>query len=179
MRNILILGAGLSSTTLIKYLLDHSENQWVVRVGDIRLENAQEKIRNHPNGEAFAFDVHNVDQRTEEIRLAQIVISMLPARMHHLVAETCVEVGRDMVTASYLSPAIKALDGAAKEKGIILMNECGVDPGLDHMSAMKSSRRLKRLAVICLLLSQVQEDWLLPDLKIIPGSISSPGIQGM
>ena len=145
MRNILILGAGLSSTTLIKYLLDHSENQWVVRVGDIRLENAQEKIRNHPNGEAFAFDVHNVDQRTEEIRLAQIVISMLPARMHHLVAETCVEVGRDMVTASYLSPAIKALDGAAKEKGIILMNECGVDPGLDHMSAMKIIKEIEEI----------------------------------
>ncbi len=145
MRNILILGAGLSSTTLIKYLLDHSENQWVVRVGDIRLENAQEKIRNYPHGEAFAFDVHNVDQRTEEIRLAQIVISMLPARMHHLVAETCVEVGRDMVTASYLSPAIKALDGAAKEKGIILMNECGVDPGLDHMSAMKIIKEIEEI----------------------------------
>ncbi len=143
MQNILILGAGLSSTTLIKYLLDHSDKQWSVRVGDIKPENAQEKIQNHPNGEAFAFDVHKKDQRFKEIRWAHIVISLLPARMHHLVAETCVEIGRNMVTASYLSPAIKALDGAAKEKGIILMNECGVDPGLDHMSAMKIIREIE------------------------------------
>ena len=143
MQNILILGAGLSSTTLIKYLLDHSDNQWAVRVGDIRLEIAQQKIQNHPNGEAFAFDVYDEDQRTKEISKAHIVISLLPARMHHLVAETCVEIGRNMVTASYLSPAIKKLDGAAKEKGIILMNECGVDPGLDHMSAMKVIREIE------------------------------------
>ncbi len=143
MQNILILGAGLSSTTLIKYLLDHSEDRWTVRVGDIKPGNAQEKIRNHPRGEAFAFDVHNEDQRFKEIRWAHIVISLLPARMHHLVAETCVEIGRNMVTASYLSPAIKALDGAAKEKDIILMNECGVDPGLDHMSAMKIIREIE------------------------------------
>ncbi len=143
MQNILILGAGLSSTTLIKYLLDHSDKQWSVRVGDIKPENAMEKIQNHPNGEAFAFDFHKKDQRFKEIRWAHIVISLLPARMHHLVAETCVEIGRNMVTASYLSPAIKALNGAAKEKGIILMNECGVDPGLDHMSAMKIIREIE------------------------------------
>ncbi len=143
MQNILILGAGLSSTTLIKYLLDHSDKQWAVRVGDIRLEIAQKKIQNHPNGEAFAFDVYDEDQRKKEIKQAHIVISLLPARMHHLVAETCVEVGRNMVTASYLSPAIKALDGAAKKKDIILMNECGVDPGLDHMSAMKIIREIE------------------------------------
>jgi saccharopine dehydrogenase-like NADP-dependent oxidoreductase len=112
-------------------------------VGDIKPGNAQEKIRNHPRGEAFAFDVHKKDQRFKEIRWAHIVISLLPARMHHLVAETCVEIGRNMVTASYLSPAIKALDGAAKEKDIILMNECGVDPGLDHMSAMKIIREIE------------------------------------
>jgi len=145
MQNILILGAGLSSTTLIKYLLDHSEKRWTVRVGDLKLESAQEKIHEHPNGEAFAFDVHNANQRTKEITNAHIVISLLPARMHHLVAETCVEVGRNMVTASYLSPAIKALDGAAKKKGIILMNECGVDPGLDHMSAMKIIGEIKEM----------------------------------
>ena len=143
MQNILILGAGLSSTTLIKYLLDHSDNRWTVRVGDIKLESAQKKIQNHPNGQAFEFDVYNEGQRTKEIREAHIVISLLPARMHHLVAKTCVDIGRNMVTASYLSPAIKALDGAAKEKGIILMNECGVDPGLDHMSAMKIIREIE------------------------------------
>jgi len=143
MQNILVLGSGLSSTSLIKYLLDHSENQWKVRVGDINIESAKKKIRQHPNGEAFFFDVFNEDQCTREIELSHIVISMLPARMHHLVAETCVKLGRNMVTASYLSPAIKALDGAAREKGIILMNECGVDPGLDHMSAMQMIRQIE------------------------------------
>ncbi len=137
MQTILILGAGLSSTSLISYFLEHSENRWRVRVGDINPANAQERVGRHPNGEAFAFDVHDAGQRKAEIGRAQIVISLLPTRMHHLVAETCVEAGRNMVTASYLSPAIKAMDGAARSKGVILMNECGVDPGIDHMSAMK------------------------------------------
>lgn len=137
MQTILILGAGLSSTSLIKYFLDYSAKRWKVRVGDIKLENALERVQNHPNGEAFLFDVHQTVQRKAEIEQARIVISMLPARMHHLVAETCVEIGRNLVTASYLSPAIKAMDGAARKKGIILMNECGVDPGIDHMSAMQ------------------------------------------
>jgi len=144
MKQILILGAGLSSTTLIKYLLDHAADQWIVRIGDIKPENAKERIQNHPRGEAFAFDVYNVIQRNEEIRKAHIVISLLPARMHHLVAETCVEIGRNMVTASYLSPDIRALDKAAREKGIVLMNECGVDPGLDHMSAMQIIREIEQ-----------------------------------
>lgn len=143
MQIILILGAGLSSTSLIKYFLDHSEHQWKVRVGDIKLEHAQQAIQNHPNGQAFVFDVHNAAQRVEEIEQADIVISMLPARMHHLVAEACVEIGRNMVTASYLSPAIKAMDSAARKKGIVLMNECGVDPGIDHMSAMQMINNIK------------------------------------
>ncbi|MEN8204264.1 MAG: saccharopine dehydrogenase C-terminal domain-containing protein [Bacteroidota bacterium] len=145
MKQILILGAGLSSTTLIKYLLDHSKGRWIVRVGDIKPEHAQEKIQKHPSGEAFAFDVYNVNQRNEEIRKAHIVISLLPARMHHLVAEACVELGRNMVTASYLSPDIRALDEAARKKGIVLMNECGVDPGLDHMSAVKVIREIEQM----------------------------------
>ena len=144
MQTILILGAGLSSNSLIKYFLDHSEKQqWKIRVGDINSENAIERIAGHPNGDAILFDVHNVKQRREEIESAHIVISLLPARMHHLVAESCVELGRNMVTASYLSPAIKALDQKARKKGIVLMNECGVDPGIDHMSAMQMICRIR------------------------------------
>ncbi len=143
MQTILILGAGLSSTSLIKYFLDHSESRWTIRIGDIKLENVREKIQSHPNGEAFYFDVQNNSQRKREIENAHIVISLLPARMHHLVAETCVEVGRNMVTASYLSPGIKAMDSESRKKGIILMNECGVDPGIDHMSSMKMIHGIK------------------------------------
>ena len=145
MQTILVLGAGLSSTSLIKYFLDSAGNGWKVRVGDINLENAILRVGGHPAGEAFHFDVYREDQRTDEIRKADIVISLLPARMHHLVAEACVDIGRNMVTASYLSPAIRALDKTACKKGIILMNECGVDPGIDHMSAMQVIDRIRDL----------------------------------
>ncbi len=143
MQTVLILGAGLSSTSLIKYFLDHSKDQWKIRVGDINLENALDRVNGHVNGEAFRFDVHVPDQRRKEIEKASIVISMLPARMHHLVAECCVELAKNMVTASYLSPAIKALDSEARKKGIVLMNECGVDPGIDHMSAMQMIHKIR------------------------------------
>ena len=143
MQTVLILGAGLSSTSLIKYFLDNSHNQWKIRVGDIKLENALERVNGHTNGEAFRFDVHDPDQRRKEVEQASIVISMLPARMHHLVAECCVELARDMVTASYLSPAIRALDNEARKKGVVLMNECGVDPGIDHMSAMQMIHKIR------------------------------------
>ncbi len=143
MQTILVLGAGLSSTSLIKYFLDYAEHGWKVRVGDINLKSAESRIEGHPSGEAFRFDVYHVEQRFEEIRKASVVISLLPARMHHLVAEACVETGRNMITASYLSPSIQALDEAARKKGIVLMNECGVDPGIDHMSAMQMIAKIK------------------------------------
>jgi len=143
MQTILILGAGLSSTTLIKYFLDRGQADWKVRVGDIQPDLAQSKVQGHPRGEAFRFDIYDRKQRLEEIRGSSIVISLLPARMHHLVAEACVELGRHMATASYLSPDIKALDEQARAKGIVLMNECGVDPGIDHMSAMQTIDQLR------------------------------------
>jgi len=143
MQTVLILGAGLSSTSLIRYFLDHSQKKWKVRVGDINLDNAVNVIQGHPNGEAFRFDVYEREQRRKEIEQANIVISLLPARMHHMVAESCIELARDMVTASYLSPAIKELDREARKKGVVLMNECGVDPGIDHMSAMQMINRIR------------------------------------
>ncbi|MGW8315200.1 MAG: saccharopine dehydrogenase family protein [Bacteroidales bacterium] len=143
MQTILILGAGLSSSSLIGYMLDHAEDRWKVRVGDIDPEKAHQRVQHHPSGEAFAFDVFLTEQRRAEITAASIVISMLPARMHHLVAESCVETGRNLVTASYLTPAIRSMHDAARKKGIVLMNECGVDPGIDHMSAMAGIHRIR------------------------------------
>ncbi|MFP4022911.1 MAG: saccharopine dehydrogenase C-terminal domain-containing protein [Thiohalospira sp.] len=144
MRKILILGAGLSSSSLIKYLLDHSkEHHWKVRIGDMSVETAKRKVNNHENGEAFEFDVFDETQRIEEIKNADVVISMLPARFHHLVAERCVEFGKHMITASYVSKEIKGLHQKALEKNILLLNEIGVDPGIDHMSAMKVIDEIK------------------------------------
>lgn len=138
MKKILILGAGLSSSSLIKYLLDHSvQYNWKVRIGQRTIEVAKRKIGNHPNGEAVAFDVFNEQQLLEEVKNTDVVISMLPARFHFLVAERCVEFGKHMITASYVSKDIKGLHEKAVEKGLLLLNEIGVDPGIDHMSAMK------------------------------------------
>lgn len=144
MKKILILGAGLSSSSLIKYLLDHSnENNWKIRVGDVSLDIATKKIENHENGEAIKFDVFNEQQRNEEIENTDIVISMLPARFHHLVAEKCVKSGKHMITASYVSNEIQALHDEAVSKNLLLLNEIGVDPGIDHMSAMKVIDEIK------------------------------------
>ena len=144
MKKVLILGAGLSASSLIKYMLDHSEkHNWTIRLGDVSLEIAQQKINGHPRGEAFTFDVNNEEQLGQEIEKADIVVSMLPARFHHLVAKLCIEHAVNMVTASYISPEIKAMDQDAKDKGIIILNEIGVDPGIDHMSAMQVINNVK------------------------------------
>jgi len=145
MQHILILGAGLSASSLIKYLLDHSEQyNWQVRLGDLSLETAKAKINNHPRGEAFYFDVNDKEQCTAEVQKADIVVSMLPASLHYTVARACVDYGKNMVTASYVSPQIAALDKEAKEKGVLILNEIGVDPGIDHMSAMQVIDRVKK-----------------------------------
>ncbi len=144
MKTILILGAGLSSSTLIRYMLEHAEeNDWQIRLGDISVDLARARIDGHPRGEALFFNVDDEAQVAAEISRADLVISMLPARFHHRVAVECVRYGKNMVTASYVSPEIQSLDRAAKDKGILLMNEAGVDPGIDHMSAMQVIDRLK------------------------------------
>ncbi|MFU8843774.1 MAG: saccharopine dehydrogenase C-terminal domain-containing protein [Bacteroidales bacterium] len=144
MKTILILGAGLSTPSLIKYLLDRStEYNWHVRAGDMSEETAKKRINGHPNGSAFAFDVFNDDQRANEITKADLVVSMLPAKMHLPVARNCIRFGKDLVTASYVTKEIKSFHHEAKENGIILLNEMGLDPGIDHMSAMSILHRIK------------------------------------
>ncbi|MCK5536970.1 MAG: saccharopine dehydrogenase NADP-binding domain-containing protein [Bacteroidales bacterium] len=138
MKNILLIGAGLSSSTLIKYLLDNAkDNKWQLIVGDQSLELAQKKIEKHPFGRAIKFDAFNIEQRESEIKNADIVISMLPARLHYLIAEVCLQYNKNMVTASYVSDQIKEMDADLKAKKLLFLNEIGVDPGIDHMSAMK------------------------------------------
>ncbi len=138
MRNILIIGAGRSASSLIQYLLHKSTaEQLHLTIGDLSLELAQRKTNNHPNATAIALDIHNVSQRQAEIQKADIVISMLPAHMHIDVAKDCVTFKKNMVTASYISDAMQSLDEEAKANNLIFMNEIGLDPGIDHMSAMK------------------------------------------
>ena len=138
MKNVLIIGAGRSASSLIKYLLEKSESEQLhLTIGDLSLELAQRKTLGHKNATAIALDIHNTDQRQNEIQKADIVISMLPAHMHIEVAKDCITFKKHMVTASYISDAMQALDAQAKENGLVFMNEVGLDPGIDHMSAMK------------------------------------------
>jgi saccharopine dehydrogenase-like NADP-dependent oxidoreductase len=145
MKKILLLGAGLSSTTLIDYLLKNAEQkQWKIIIGDISLDLARSKINNHPRAEAIFFNVDDNELLVREIKASDIVISMLPARFHFQVARECVRYGVNMVSASYVSKEIAQLHEAAKEKGVLLLNEMGVDPGIDHMSAMQVISRIKK-----------------------------------
>jgi saccharopine dehydrogenase-like NADP-dependent oxidoreductase len=138
MKQILLIGAGRSATTLIRYLLDHAEDcGWHLTVGDISVDLAQRKTGRHARATAIAFDVNNDVERRERIAAADIVISMLPAHMHINVARDCVELGKHLTTASYISKEMRALHDEAVSKGLALLNEVGLDPGIDHLSAMQ------------------------------------------
>jgi saccharopine dehydrogenase-like NADP-dependent oxidoreductase len=138
MRNILVIGAGKSASTLIQYLLNKSDAENLhLTIGDLSLELAERKTHNHKNATAIAIDIFDEIQRKSEIQKADIVISMLPAHLHIEVAKDCILYKKHMVTASYISDAMQELDAAAKENNLIFMNEIGLDPGIDHMSAMK------------------------------------------
>ncbi len=144
MQNLFIIGAGRSSSSLITYLLKHAVTEdWKVKVSDISLELAQQKIEGHERGEALQFDVNDDAQRIAEIKASDLVISMLPAFMHGKVAQDCVRYKKSLVTASYVSAEMRALDEEAKNAGVLLLNEIGLDPGIDHMSAMQIIDRLK------------------------------------
>lgn len=138
MKNILVIGAGRSASSLIKYLLDQSiENDFFVKIADRDIALAKSKINDHSRGEAISFDVFDESEREKELLKADIVVSMLPARMHFTVAKDCVRLGKTMVTASYVSKEIAGLNAEAEKKGVLLLNEIGLDPGIDHMSAMQ------------------------------------------
>ena len=138
MRIILIIGAGRSASSLIEYLLNKSEEENIhLIIGDLSLALAQKKTKNHPNATAIALDIFDENQRKQAIEQASIVISMLPAHLHIEVAKDCIAYKKHLVTASYISDAMQELDVLAKENNLIFMNEIGLDPGIDHMSAMK------------------------------------------
>jgi saccharopine dehydrogenase-like NADP-dependent oxidoreductase len=144
MRTILIIGAGRSASSLIQYLLNKSvEEDLHLIIGDLSLESAQNKTNNHPNATAISLDIFDQNQRKTAIQKADIVISMLPAHLHIEVARDCIAYKKNMVTASYISDAMQELDAAAKNNNLIFMNEIGLDPGIDHMSAMKVIHEIK------------------------------------
>jgi len=143
MRNILIIGAGKSASYLIKYFLDKSSSENLdITIGDLDISNAKRWVGTHPNAKALKLDIFDKTARQDAVQNADIVVSMLPARFHIEVAKDCLTYEKHMVTASYVSKEMQALDREAKAKNLVFLNEIGLDPGVDHMSAMQVIDRI-------------------------------------
>lgn len=144
MKKVLLIGAGRSTFSLINYLILKSvKYNWELVIADRDISIAKGRFGDKEQIKLIEFDVHDEIQRNDLIAGVHIVISMLPAHMHINVARDCVRLKKNMVTASYISDEMKALDESAKARGVTIMNEIGVDPGIDHLSAMKVIDRIK------------------------------------
>ncbi len=135
MKNILILGAGLVSRPGVKYLLGNSNLNIIV--ADIFPEKAEALIEGSTNGKAVALDINDTEKLDVMISENDIIVSLLPWTLHMKVADLCIKNNKNMVTTSYVSDGMKILDPLIREKGLLFINEVGVDPGIDHMSAKK------------------------------------------
>jgi saccharopine dehydrogenase (NADP+, L-glutamate forming) len=135
MKKILILGAGLVSRPLVRYLLDQPDFE--VEVASRTVSKAVKLIDNHPQGKASELNLKNEEGLKDEISKADVVISMVPYTFHPKVAKYCIDYNKHMVTTSYVSEVMKNLDAEAKRAGILILNEVGLDPGIDHMEAMR------------------------------------------
>ncbi|MCK0158621.1 saccharopine dehydrogenase NADP-binding domain-containing protein [Cellulophaga sp. F20128] len=137
-REILVLGAGKSTAYLLDYLLSKAQEEKLqITIADIKPENIAKEIATHKACTVIGLDIFNEKERQRQIRMANIVVSMLPASLHLLVAKDCLLHGKHLVTASYVSDELMALNDVVKGKKLVFMNEVGLDPGIDHMSAMQ------------------------------------------
>ncbi len=136
MKNVLVFGAGLVARPLVRYLLEQAD--FHVTVASRTLSKAEDLVSDHPRGQALAFDItRDGDKLGELVSQADIAVSLLPYIYHVQIAEQCIAHGAHLLTTSYVSDAMRALDAPAKEAGVILLNELGLDPGIDHMSAKR------------------------------------------
>ena len=144
MKRILVLGAGRMASTLIDYLVDRGQQeQWQVRVADVSETLAMEKVQGYANASAVGFDVTDATQLSKEVANASLVISLLPVSFHVEVARICLELRTHLLTASYVTKEMKDLHQEAVNKGVLLLNECGLDPGLDHMTAISALDKIR------------------------------------
>jgi saccharopine dehydrogenase (NADP+, L-glutamate forming) len=138
MKRILIIGAGRSSSAVINYVLNKAEEMsWQVTVADSDPDAAEAKINGHPRGVPAWLDVLKTNDRRELIERSDIVVSLLPAHLHIEVAQDCIRLKKHLVTASYVSQELYRLGDEARDRELIFMGEMGLDPGIDHMSAMQ------------------------------------------
>ncbi len=145
MKKVLVLGAGRSATALIEYLLGAAqEDDFAVVVADAQLALAQQKVGAHPRGEAVALDATRALERRALVGGSEVVVSLLPPALHVEVARDCLALGRHLITASYVSEDLRAMDAEVKRRGLVFMNELGLDPGIDHMSAVQRIRHIRQ-----------------------------------
>jgi saccharopine dehydrogenase-like NADP-dependent oxidoreductase len=135
MKKILVLGAGMVSRPLVRYLLDQSD--YFVKMASRTVSKAEKIINSHERGEAETLNVSDEKQLEKLISESDVTVSFLPYTYHVKVAKLCIKHKKHLVTTSYVSDEMKKLDGQAKNARILLLNECGLDPGIDHMSAMR------------------------------------------
>ncbi len=135
MKKILILGAGLVAKPMVRYLLDQPDFE--LEVASRTVSKAVKLIDNHPQGKASELNLKNEEGLKDKISKADLIISMVPYTFHPIVAKYCLDYKKAMVTTSYVSEVMKNLDAEAKKAGILILNEVGLDPGIDHMEAMR------------------------------------------
>jgi len=134
MKKVLVLGAGLVAKPLVRYLLDKKHQ---VIMASRTVSKAESMIAGHPNGKAFALNLQDEAQMAGFIKDCDLAVSLVPFNFHPVVAKHCIANGKHMVTTSYVSEAMQELDAGARAAGLTILNEVGVDPGIDHMSAMR------------------------------------------
>lgn len=145
MKKILVIGAGLSSSYLLKYLAGKAATgSWHLTVADSNKAAAEHKLHGAPNTAAIALDASQAEDVNRAVAASDIVISLLPPAMHVPVAQACIRNKKHLVTASYVSGEMQLLHKDALEAGVLLLNECGLDPGIDHLSAMKLIDRIRQ-----------------------------------
>ncbi len=144
MKTIVLIGAGKSATVLIDYLIAEAEtNNWKFIIADSNREQILLKTNNSKYAEAVQLDITNEEQRGALIQRAHVVISMMPPALHFLVAKDCVEYRKHLLTASYLDDKMKSLQDEISNRKLLFICEMGLDPGIDHMSAMKIIDEIK------------------------------------
>lgn len=134
MKKVLILGSGMVARPIIQYLLNKGI---YVTVASNTIERAKKLIGKNPKGNAIFWDANDTDALDNFIEDHDITVSLLPYAFHVMVAEKCIAHKKNMVTTSYVKPEMYALDKKAREAGVLIINECGLDPGIDHMSAKR------------------------------------------
>ncbi|MFM7664468.1 MAG: saccharopine dehydrogenase C-terminal domain-containing protein, partial [Bacteroidota bacterium] len=138
MKVILVFGAGLSSASLFRYLVERLElHSWRLVVANSNVDVLKVQYENNARITLETLDATDQEHRKRLIAQSDMVISMLPARFHVEIAMDCIDLGKNLITPSYVSADMKALHDQAVLKGVTIMNETGVDPGIDHMSAVK------------------------------------------